>query len=348
MACWGLFLLSAAAVFCFCPAATKGWYRGLTRWPGAWGPFPQHINTGAPRQTHLHSSFLRASKLSTPHFTHLVSRHPSPGDPTPSLPAGVVEALPGVVTKVMEKYGPAHASAPAPAHPSTEPPVIWFPQQEEECPEVSGGGGFSPFGLLALLVAAANLLNLLASNANNNNNNNNNDNNLNSNLLQADNEVNNNNNANVYHAIVTGMGKRRRRSATGLCWAGQEVITGEEVVGVVGVAILRSYLQALLTKGQEDCVARSVCLAHAEAAEWGGLASVIAAGLSEAHVEWVTQVSSVVSRETLLAAAERGRQGESCVLLYPCPAGVWATLTQPHALVHALVSLAGPEDEEVS
>ncbi|MPC96674.1 hypothetical protein E2C01_091945 [Portunus trituberculatus] len=166
--------------------------------------------------------------------------------------------------------------------------------------------------------------------------------------LQAGNEVNANNNPNVYSAIVTGMGKRKRRDATRLCQAGQEVITGEEVVGVVGMAILRSYLQAVLTKGREECVALSVCLAHAEVAEWGDLASVVAEGLSEAHVDWVTQVSSGVSRETLLTAAEKGHLGESCVLLYPCPAGVWATLTQPFALLHALVSLAGPEEGEVS
>ena len=137
MARWELLLLTAAPVLCLYPAASKGWYRRHISQPGAWGPFPEHINTGAPRQTHLHSSFLRASKLSTPHFTHLVPHHPSPNSPTPSLPGGVVEALPGVVAKVLEKYGPPAASATAPDHPSTEPPVIWFPQQEEKCPEVS-------------------------------------------------------------------------------------------------------------------------------------------------------------------------------------------------------------------
>ncbi|MPC24720.1 hypothetical protein E2C01_017813 [Portunus trituberculatus] len=132
---WELLLLTVVPVLCLYPATSKGWYRGHIRQPGTWGLFSEHMNTGAPRRTHLHSSFLRTSILSTPHFTHLVPRHPSPGTPTPSLPSGVVEALPGVVAKVMEKYGPAAASPPAPVYPNTEPPVIWFPQQEEECPE---------------------------------------------------------------------------------------------------------------------------------------------------------------------------------------------------------------------
>ena len=63
---------------------------------------------------------------------------------------------------------------------------------------------------------------------------------------------------------------------------------------------------------------------------------------SDAHVEWVAQVSPGASRVALLNATEKGRLGESCVQLYSCPEGVWTVLMQPHALIHALITLAEP------
>lgn len=80
-------------------------------------------------------------------------RHPphhrgqqSPWAPSPletplvaPVPPEVMEVLPGAISKVMEAYSQRRSGEVEGRHPirkttpSTEPPVIWFPNQQEDC-----------------------------------------------------------------------------------------------------------------------------------------------------------------------------------------------------------------------
>ncbi|KAK4310501.1 hypothetical protein Pmani_017929 [Petrolisthes manimaculis] len=258
----------------------------------------QHRPRPSPRRPHPHTH--------TPPHPH-TPLHPPLVGPLGSVmrrggvmagdvPQEVMDALPRAISMVMQDYSNQHqTTTTTTTTTTTEPPVIWFPNQHEDCENTDGGGGgggFSTFSLLALLISGVNLVGLLANNANNNLNNNNNDNNINNNVIQAGNENNGNNNANVFTAITTAAGKKkrkkRRRSVMQadekrggdvgeekrggdvgeekilfdeeMCWLEDEdeediILTGEEVASVVSLVFLRAYLQAALTEGGD-----SVCL----------------------------------------------------------------------------------------
>lgn len=131
-------------------------------------------------------------------------------EPFVGHPREVLEMLPKAISEVRNAYFRSYATTTTTT--TTEPPVIWFPNQGEDCEQESGGGGgFSAFSLLALVMSATNLVGLLASNANNNINNNNNDNNLNNNNVQDVNENNANNNVDLLTMVTFGAGKKRRK-----------------------------------------------------------------------------------------------------------------------------------------
>lgn len=49
------------------------------------------------------------------------------------LPREVMDVLPGAISRVMSSY----RRSSSPTTTTTEPPVIWFPNQSEECEQVS-------------------------------------------------------------------------------------------------------------------------------------------------------------------------------------------------------------------
>ncbi|XP_042875923.1 ras guanine nucleotide exchange factor P-like [Penaeus japonicus] len=272
------------------------------------------------------------------------------------LPREVMDVLPGAISRVMSSYRRASSSTTT----TTEPPVIWFPNQNEECEQDSGGGGFSAFSLLALVMSATNLVGILASNANNNLNNNNNNDNINNNNVQDSNENNANNNGNVFTMVTFGAGRkrsrRRRRGVEGevegeveeddksVCWTSEvEFLSPEEVSAVVALEFLRAYLHAGLTR-DPGCLSRSLCRANAASAEWGDLAHALAHALSTAHAEWVSQAIPVgVTSSSMLRAAARGRSASdprACDRLYRCPEALWRQLTDDGAVMQRFVHLA--------
>ncbi|XP_069994257.1 uncharacterized protein [Penaeus vannamei] len=296
-----------------------------------------------------------------PNPAHILPRTPHQRTPQDAplmapLPREVMDVLPGAISRVMSSY----RRSSSPTTTTTEPPVIWFPNQSEECEQDSGGGSFSTFSLLALLMSATNLVGILASNANNNLNNNNNNDNLNNNNVQDSNENNANNNGNVFTMVTFGAGrrKRRRRSSRGveeakeeeerkeeeMCWTSEvEYLSPEEVSAVVAMEFLRAYLHAGLTR-DVGCLSRSLCRANAASAEWGDLAHALAHALSTAHAEWVSQViPGGVTSSSMQRAAARGRSAPSpdtCNRLYRCPEPLWRQLTDDKTVMERFVQLA--------
>ncbi|KAK7072268.1 hypothetical protein SK128_020751 [Halocaridina rubra] len=168
------------------------------------------------------------------------------------IPREVMQLLPSTVRKVYSNYV---ATSKPPPQPTTQPPVIWFPDLDTECEEssysgASSRGGFSAFSFLAMVVSITNLVSLLASNANNNINNNNNNDNINNDNILDGNEANNNNNLDVF-TMVTFAGRKRRHLNhledvfTSLRDDQSDFIpTAEDVVAKVGLHFLRTWYLA--------------------------------------------------------------------------------------------------------